>query len=110
MRYAEYQREIARLDQEIAKKRGREVRATGGGGPWYLHVFPDMRRSVSEKAARERLELVRQRTALERQMFCADAMVWNSNPAIMFRRTVPSSADAITALRSAADAALSHKE
>jgi hypothetical protein len=69
-----------------------------------------MRRSVSEKAARERLELVRQRTALERQMFFADALVWNSNPLVMFRREVPSSADAIAILRSAADAALSHKE
>jgi len=61
MRYAEYHKEVARLDKEIAKQLDREVRASGNGGPWYLHLFPDMRTSVAAKAAKKRGELARQR-------------------------------------------------
>lgn len=109
MRYAEYHKEVARLDKEIAKQLDREVRAGGNGGPWYLYLFPDMRPSAAEKAAKKRGELARQRTLLERQMFGADALIWNANPMAVFRRTVPASSEAVSTLRAAADAALELK-
>jgi|GEM_PF-1430157 len=109
MRYAEYHKEVARLDKEIAKQLDREVRASGNGGPWYLHLFPDMRTSVAAKAAKKRGELARQRALFEREMFGADALIWNSNPAAVFRRTVPASPEAVATLRAAADAALELK-
>ncbi|NIK89687.1 hypothetical protein FHS83_003005 [Rhizomicrobium palustre] len=109
MRYAEYHKEIARLDKEIAKKLFREERAANGSGPWYLHLFPDMRSSVVEKAARERLALAKKRALLERDMFGAATLICNADATAVFRRTVPSSSDAVETLRVAADAALEWK-
>jgi stage V sporulation protein SpoVS len=109
MRYAEYHKALARLDSEIAKQLDREVRAANGAGPWFLHLFPDMRGSVIDKAAGKRAALAQQRAAIEQEMFGAAALMWNANAAAVFRRSVPTSGDAIATLRAAADAALVSK-
>lgn len=109
MRYAEYQKAVARLDSEIAKKRTREQRAAQGRAPWYLHLFPDMRAAVIEKAAKERAVLAGKRATLEREMFGTASLLWNCDPAAVFRRSVPSSPEAVETLRAAADAALDWK-
>ncbi len=106
MRYGEYHKALARLDGEIAKQMDREVRAANGAGPWFLHLFPDLRGSVMDKAAGKRAALAQQRAHIEQEMFAAAALLWNANAAAVFRRTVPTSADAIAKLRAAADAAL----
>lgn len=108
MRYAEYHKALARLDNEIAKQRDRELRAANGAGPWYLHLFPDMRNSVIDKAAGKRAAFAQQRAIVEQEMFGAGLM-WNANAAAVFRRSVPTSATAIASLRAAADAALERK-
>ena len=109
MRYTEYHKAMARLDGQIAKQLDREQRAAGGGGPWYLHLFPDMRDGVIDKAANNRAQLAGQRARLEQEMYGAAGLLWNANPAAVFRRTVPASADAVATLRAAADAALRHQ-
>jgi hypothetical protein len=109
MRYAEYHKAVARLDSEIAKQMDRELRASNGAGPWFLHLFPDMRDSVIDKAVNRRAALAQQRALIEQEMFAPAALVWNANPAAVFRRTVPTSAQAIATLRAAADAALDSK-
>jgi len=106
MRYAEYHKALARLDSEIAKQMDREHRAANGAGPWYLHLFPDMRGSVIDKAAAKRSALAQQRAQFEQEMFGGAGVMWNANAAAVFRRTVPSSPEAIAMLRAAADAAL----
>ncbi len=109
MRYAEYHKALARLDSEIAKQLERELRAANGAGPWYLHLFPDMRGAVIDKAAGKRAALAQQRVLVEQQMFGGTGLMWNANAAAVFRRTVPTSAEAIATLRAAADAALERK-
>lgn len=109
MRYAEYHKALARLDTEIAKQLDREARAASGAGPWFLHLFPDMRGSVIDKAVNKRTALAQQRALIEQEMFSPAALMWNVNAAAVFRRTVPTSVDSIATLRAAADAALERK-
>lgn len=109
MRYTEYHKAMARLDAAIAKQLDRERRASNGAGPWYLHLFPDMRDGVIDKAINARTTLARQRARLEQEMYGAGGLLWNANAASVFRRTVPASAEAIASLRAAADAALNHQ-
>lgn len=109
MRYTEYHKALARLDSEIGQQRERELRAANGAGPWYLHLFPDMRGSVIDKAVAKRAALAQQRALLEQEMFGGASVIWNANAAAVFRRTVPTSPDAVATLRAAADAALEGK-
>lgn len=104
MRYAEYREKIARLDKQIAECVRREVRAANGH-PWYFKVMPSLAAKAIEESSAKRGELARARARLEREIFGAASLVWNVDPTAVFRRTVPSSEDAIERLRAAADAA-----
>ncbi len=104
MRYVEYQEKLARLDQEIAECVRREVRAAGGS-PWYFRVMPSLAANAIEVASTRRGKLARERARLEREIFSQASLLWNVDPEAVFRRTVPSSDDAVERLRAAADAA-----
>lgn len=105
MRYAEYHKKITRLDQRIAVYIDRETRATSGNGPWFVKLFPSLRQTAIDVASRKRVELARERARLEREQFGGASLLWNADPVAVFRRTVPSSQEAIERLRAAADAA-----
>ena len=102
MRYAEYREKLARLDKEIADCVRREDRAASGH-PWYFKVMPILAANAIEAATSKRVELARARARLERETFGA-SLLWNAEPTAVFRRTVPSSDDAVERLRAAADA------
>ena len=109
MRYSQYHKALARLDTEIAKQLNREQRASNGAGPWFLHLFPDMRDSVIDKAANARAALAQQRARVEQDMFGSAGLLRNGDAGSIFRRTVPTSAESIATLRAAADAALARR-
>jgi len=109
MRYSQYHKAVARLDAEIAKQLNRELRATNGAGPWFLHLFPDMRNSVIDKAVNARAALAKQRARVEQDMFGSAGLLWNTDAGSVFRRTVPTSEESIATLRAAADAALERR-
>ena len=104
MRYAEYHKKLARLDKEIAECVRREAKAASGS-PWYFRVVPSLAAKAIEEASAKRGELARQRARLEREIFGEASLLWNADPVAVFRRTVPSSDDAVERLRAAADAA-----
>lgn len=104
MRYAEYHKEIARLDKEIAECLNREIRAANGK-PWYLGVMPSLAAKTIEAAAGRRAKLARKRARIDRETFGAASLLWNADPTAVFRRSVPSSESAVELLRVAADAA-----
>jgi len=104
MRYAEYLEKVACLDKQIADCLKHEARAASGH-PWYLKVMPSLAARVIEDSARKRGALARRRAEIERSMFGAASLLWNADPTAFFRRTVPSSDEAVERLRAAADAA-----
>lgn len=104
MRYAEYQKKIARLEQQIDECLRREARAASGR-PWYYRIVPSLAASAIEASGCKRAALARQRARLERETFANAGLMWNADPAAVFLRTVPSSPAAIDKLRAAADAA-----
>jgi hypothetical protein len=104
MQYTEYHQKLARLDKEIAECVRRENRAASGS-PFWFRVMPSLATRAIEVAAARRGELARQRARLEREVFGAASLLWNADPVAVFRRTVPSSDDAVERLRAAADAA-----
>ena len=103
MRYAEYLKTLARLDKEIAECLRREEKAASGK-PWYFKVVPSLAANAIEVASEQRGKLARTRARLERETYAA-SLLWNVDPVAVFRRTVPSSPDAVALLRAAADAA-----
>ncbi len=105
MRYGEYLKQTTRLEKEIADCLSREIKAANGNGPWYVRLFPSLRSTTIEVANRKRGVLARKRAQLEREMFADPSIVWNADVAAAFRKTVPSSPDAIERLRDAANAA-----
>ncbi|NIJ48877.1 hypothetical protein [Rhizomicrobium electricum] len=109
MRYAEYHKEIARLDKEIAECLRREARAAGGS-PWYYRVMPSLAAKAIEESAARRTKLARSRAKLERDVFGAASLLWNADPVAVFRRTVPASDEGIERLRAAADAAFEQQK
>ena len=106
MRYSEYLKRATRLQKEIAECWNREQKAAEGKGPWFVHFIPSLRSSAIAVASRKRQALARERHRLERDFFADPAVMWNAVAVNAFRRTVPSSPEAIRLLRSAADAAL----
>lgn len=104
MRYAEYREKLACLDKEIADCVHREDRAASGH-PWYFKVMPILATMAIEEASNRRGKLARARARLERETFGAASLMWNVEPTAVFRRTIPSSDDAVERLRAAADAA-----
>jgi len=104
MRYAEYHKKIAHLDQEIAECFAREDRAASGK-PWYLKVIPSLAVKAIEASNQKRCMLARERAKLVRETFRGASLLWNADPNAVFRRTVPSSGEAVEQLRAAADAA-----
>lgn len=105
MHYAEYQKQAARLEKEIANCLSREIKAANGSGPWYVKLFPGLRSTTINVANRKRGVLARARAKLEHEVFADPSTVWNADATAVFRRAVPSSPEAIEHLRSAADAA-----
>lgn len=105
MRYAEYLKQATHLENNIAECLSREIRAANGKGPWYVRLFPSLRSTTIEVANRKRGVLARKRAQLERAMFADPSTVWNADVTAVFRKTVPSSPDAIERLRDAANAA-----
>jgi len=103
MRYAEYREKLARLDKEIADCVRREDRAASGH-PWYFKVMPILATMAIEEASNQRGKLARARARFERETFGVASMMWNAEPTAVFRRTVPSSDDAVERLRASADA------
>ncbi len=106
MRYAEYLKQAARLDKEIADCLNREIKAANGNGPWYVRLFPSLRNTTIEVANRKRGVLARQRAKLVRETFADPSTVWNIDASAAFRKTVPSSPEATEQLSAAANAAL----
>ena len=104
MRYAEYHKNLARLDKEIAECLRREIRAANGS-PWYYRMMPSLAAKAIAAASTRRGELARQRARLERETFGASSLLWNVDPVAVFRRSVPSSDEAVSQWRAAADAA-----
>jgi hypothetical protein len=104
MRYAEYHKKIARLDQEIAECLAQEDRAASGK-PWYLKVMPSLAMKAIEASNRKRCALARERAKLVRETFGGTSLLWNADPTAVFRRTVPGSSEAVEQLRTVADAA-----
>jgi hypothetical protein len=109
MRYTEYQKKLARLDKDIADCLARENRAAEGR-PWYFRMMPSLAARVIEESTARREALAEKRLKLERKVFGADALMWNADPAAVFRRTVPGSDDSVAMLRAAADAAFDLKK
>lgn len=109
MRYAEYHKKLARLDKEIAACLVRESRVAEGR-PWYFRMMPSLAAKVIEETAARRETLAGKRAKLERDAIGADALMWNADPAAVFRRTVPGSDESVALLRSAADAAFDLKK
>ena len=105
MRYHEYLKQATRLDKGIANCLNREVKAANGTGPWYVRLFPSLRNTTIEVANRKRGVLARQRAQLVREMFADPSTVWNVDATAVFRRSVPSSPEAVEHLRNAANAA-----
>lgn len=105
MRYEEYLKQATRLEKEIANCLSREIKAANGSGPWYVKLFPGLRSTTINVANRKRGVLAHQRAILAREVFADPSTIWNVDVTAVFRRTVPSSPDAIEHLRSAADAA-----
>lgn len=103
MQYAEYREKLARFDKEIADCVHREDRAVSGH-PWYFKVMPILATMAIEEASNQRGKLARARARLERETF-ASSLIWNVEPTAVFRRTMPSSEDAVARLRAVADAA-----
>jgi len=110
MRYSEFARRNARLEKAIAEYWSREVKAETGNGPWFVLLFPGLRSSTIAVANRKRLALINERHRLQRAYFGDPACMWNADAVNAFRRTVPSSPDAVSLLRTAADAALAADE
>jgi hypothetical protein len=106
MRYSEYLKQAQRLEKAIAEYRDREMKTETGKGPWFVRLFPGLRSTTIAVASRKRSALAQERYRLQRAMFADPAFVWNAGAVNAFRRTVPSSHDAIVRLRDAADAAL----
>jgi hypothetical protein len=104
MRYAEYQKKVARLDRQIGDCLRREERVASGR-PWYFKMAPSLAVSAIETSNRKRAVLARERARLDRETFGAASLIWNVEPTAVFLRTVPSSPEAIDQLRAAADAA-----
>ena len=106
MRYSEYLKQAERLEKSIAEYRDREVKTETGKGPWFVRLFPGLRSTTIAVASRKRAALAQERYRLQRAAFADPAFLWNAGAVNAFRRTVPSSHDAIALLRDAADAAL----
>jgi hypothetical protein len=106
MRYSDYLKEAGRLEKAIAACWEREAKAAGGKGPWFVRLFPGLRNTTIDVAGRKRGMLARQRAKLDRDFFAASSTLWNDPAVAAFRQTVPSSQDAVTCLRHAAEAAL----
>ena len=75
-----------------------------------MRLFPGLRSSTIAVASRKRLALAQQHHKLFRACFADPAYLWNGDAVNAFRRTVPSSPQAIKMLRDAADAALNCEE
>lgn len=110
MRFSDYVRQVARIDKTIAECWQREEKAESGKGPWFVRIFPGLRSTTISVANRKRAALAKERYRLQRAMFADPAFVWNGDAVNAFRRTVPSSADAVRMLRDAADSALDAQE
>lgn len=108
MRYAEYHKKLARLDKQIAECVRREAKAAGGS-PWWFRVMPSLAAKAIDEVATRRGRLARERAKLEQDVFGASSLLWNTDPVAVFRRTVPSSEEAVEHLRAAADAAFKLK-
>ena len=106
MRYSEYVKEAARLEKTIAECWQREVKATNGQGPWFVKLFPGLRNTTIDVAARKRGASARRRARLEREFFAAPTTLYNDAAVAAFRPAVPSSEDAVEVLRDAAVASL----
>ena len=110
MRFSDYLKQMTRLEKTIAECWDREVRAESGKGPWFVRIFPGLRSTTITVANRKRLILARQRHRLQRDYFADPAFLWNADAVNAFRRTVPSSQDAVERLRDAADAAVNFEQ
>jgi hypothetical protein len=110
MRFSEYLKQMTRLEKTIAECWDRESKAEAGKGPWFVRVFPGLRATTITVANRKRLALARQRHRLQREYFADAAFMWNVDAVNAFRRTVPSSHDAVELLRDAADAAINFEQ
>lgn len=109
MRYAEYHKKLARLDKQIAECVRREAKAASGS-PWWFRVVPSLATKAIDVAAAQRGKLARERAKLEHEVFGGASLLWNVDPVAVFRRTVPSSENAVQRLRAAADAAFDLKK
>jgi hypothetical protein len=105
MRYEEYLKQAERLEKQIAECLSREVKTANGSGPWFVKLFPGLRRTTINVANRKRGMFALQRAALEREVFADPSTVFNANANLVFRRTVPNSPEAVNNLRAVADAA-----
>ncbi|HUO98875.1 MAG TPA: hypothetical protein VMU01_09410 [Rhizomicrobium sp.] len=110
MRFSEYLKQSARIEKSIAECWDREIKAESGKGPWFVRLFPGLRATTITVASRKRQALARQRHLLQRTYFADPSYLWNADALNAFRRTVPSSADAVKLLRDAAEAALNCEE
>lgn len=110
MRFSEYLKEMTRLEKTIVECWDREMRAEAGKGPWFVRIFPGLRSTTITVANRKRLALARQRHRLQCEYFGDPAFMWNADALNAFRRTVPSSHDAVERLRDAADAAINFEQ
>lgn len=109
MRYAQYHKKLARLDKQIAECVRREAKAASGS-PWWYRVMPSLAAKAIDEAATRRAKLARERARLEYEVYGASSLLWNTDPVAVFRRTVPSSEEAVVRLRAAADAAFQLKK
>jgi hypothetical protein len=106
MRYSEYLKKAERLEKSIAAYWDREMKTETGKGPWFVRIFPGLRSTTIAVASRKRGVLAGERHRLQRDYFADPAFLWNAGAVNAFRRTVPSSHDAIELLRNAANSAL----
>jgi hypothetical protein len=110
MRFSDYMKQRARIDRAISECWARETKAENGKGPWFVRIFPSLRETTITVASRKRAALAKQRHRLQREVFADPAYLWNGVALNAFRRTVPSSTEAVKLLRAAADAALRAEE
>jgi len=110
MRYSDYLKRATRLEKSIAESWDREEKAETGKGPWFVRLFPGLRSSSIAVTSRKRRALAQEYHRLFRTTFADPAYLWNGDAVNAFRRTVPSSPQAVNMLRDAAEAALDCEE